>query len=255
MNVLLLEDEPLAVEEMRDLLARVAPEITILAALDSIAAGLRWLAAHPSPDLIFLDIHLADGLSFELFRRGAITCPVIFCTAYDAYALQAFQTNGVDYLLKPLTEDALRRSLAKVRSLQAHFTAPTATYDELARVLLQRTPRYRSSFLVAFRTKMLLLAVDQVAAVELVGGVAHLITFEGVRHVLTQSLEDLRRELDPDLFFLCNRQWLVARRAVLEVEPHFNRKLTMRLGVPTPEAILVSREKGPDFLRWLEGRQ
>jgi DNA-binding LytR/AlgR family response regulator len=258
MNVLLLEDEPLAAREMQDLLAEVAPDARLLAVLDSIATAERWLtdrgAHHPDqPELIFMDIHLADGLSFELFRRVPITCPVVFCTAYDAYALEAFHTNGVDYLLKPIGADDLRRSLDKVRALQRHFAPTAPPYEVLLRTLLQPARRYQNSFLVSYREKMMPIAVEQIAGFELTHGVTNLSTFDGQHFALPSSLEDIENHLDPAQFHRCNRQWIVARRAVLEVEPYFHRKLAVRLRVTTARPILVSKEKSTEFLRWLEG--
>lgn len=258
MTVLLLEDEYPAAERLQRLLLQAAPEARVVAVLDSVAAGLAWLTENLPPDLILADIHLADGLSLELFERTVVQSPVIFTTAYDAYAIRAFKTNSIDYLLKPIKLPELTAALTKLRQWQTPAApAPTdATAQRLER-LLDSLPRpaqsYKARFLVRSGEQLLPLPAGQVAWFQSRHEVTTLTALDGRRFVVDYTLEQLESLLDPRQFFRLNRQFVAHLPAVQRLHPYFNGKLKLDLAPSPADEVIVSREKASAFKQWLEG--
>ncbi|MCA8831121.1 LytR/AlgR family response regulator transcription factor [Hymenobacter pini] len=264
MNVLLLEDEYPAAERLQRLLRQAAPEAQVLAVLDSVAGALQWLDNNPAPDLILSDIQLADGLSLEVFEQTVVRSPVIFTTAYDAYAIRAFKANSVDYLLKPVKLAELTAALTKLHEWRtpATPTAPPAapTADETAQRLerlLDALPRperqFKTRFLVRSGEQLLPLAATQAAWFQSRHETTTLCTLDGRRFVVEYTLEQLESLLDPAQFFRLNRQLLAQLPAVQRLHPHFNGKLLVDLHPAPSEEVLVSREKAGAVKNWLEG--
>jgi two-component system LytT family response regulator len=262
MTVLLLEDEYPAAERLQRLLRQAAPEAQVLAVLDSVAGALSWLASNPAPDLILSDIQLADGLSLEVFEQAVVRSPVIFTTAYDAYAIRAFKANSVDYLLKPVKLTELTAALTKLREWRALAPASPATQpptDDTARRLerlLDSLPRpdqqYKTRFLVRSGEQLLPLPATQVAWFQSRHETTTLAATDGRRFVVDYTLEQLEALLDPRQFFRLNRQFIAQLPAVQRLHPHFNGKLLLDLH-PTPtDEVLVSREKATAVKSWLE---
>ena len=274
MTILLLEDEYPAAERLQRLLAQAAPEARVLAVLDTVAGALAWLAAHPAPDLILSDIQLADGLSLEIWEQAVVPSPVIFTTAFDAYAIRAFQANSVAYLLKPVKLAELQAALAKLRqwlkgelkvSSEAlkvdkdnqGFNSSLLTFNNPIERLLDALPRagrpYKMRFLVRQGEQLLPLPMAEVAWFLSRNETVTLVATDGRRFVLDYTLEQLEGRLDPTRFFRLNRQLIAQLPAVRRLHPHFGGKLLVELH-PTPaEEILVSREKAPALKAWLEG--
>ncbi|MBX0288872.1 LytTR family DNA-binding domain-containing protein [Hymenobacter sp. HSC-4F20] len=256
MTVLLLEDEYPAAERLQRLLQQAAPEAQVAAVLDSVASAVQWLSTHPAPDLILSDIQLADGLSLEIFDQLLVRSPVIFTTAYDAYAIRAFKTNSVDYLLKPVKLAELQAALTKLREWRA---APAASPDSARRLerLLDALPRpdrqYKTRFLVRSGEQLLPLAVSQVAWFQSRHETTTLATADNRRFVVDYTLEQLESLLDPAQFFRLNRQFIAQLPAVQRLHPHFNGKLLLELQPAPSEEVLVSREKAAAVKSWLEG--
>ncbi|MDQ2769872.1 MAG: LytTR family DNA-binding domain-containing protein [Bacteroidota bacterium] len=273
MTILLLEDEYPAAERLQRLLAQAAPEAQVLAVLDTVAGALAWLAAHPAPDLILSDMQLADGLSLEIWEQAVVPSPVIFTTAFDAYAIRAFQANSVAYLLKPVklaelqaaitklyaTRTAWRNEELRVRNeelLGADFNSSFLTLHSSLRIerLLDALPRpYKTRFLVRQGEQLLPLPVAEAAWFLSRHETVTLGCFDGRRFVLDYTLEQLESLLDPALFFRLNRQLLAQLPAVRRLHPHFGGKLLVELHPAPPEEILVSREKAGAVKAWLEG--
>ena len=267
MRILLLEDEYPAAERLQRLLAQAAPTAQVLAVLDTVAGALAWLAAHPAPDLILSDIQLADGLSLDVFAQAVVRSPVIFTTAYDQYALQAFRANGIDYLLKPLKLPELQAALAKFLELGARPHALGATAGapgasaSLASLerLLDALPRpqrpYKTRFLVRQGDNLLPLPTTEAAWFQSRHDTVTLATHNGRRFVVDYTLEQLEGLLDPSQFFRLNRQLLAQLPAVRRLVPHLGGKLLVELSpAPTgPDAVLVSKEKASAVKSWLEG--
>jgi DNA-binding LytR/AlgR family response regulator len=260
MTVLLLEDEYPAAERLQRQLLQAAPEAQVLAVLDSVAATLQWLDHNPAPDLILSDIQLADGLSLEVFEQAVVRSPVIFTTAYDAYAIRAFRANSVDYLLKPVKLLELQAALAKLREWRTHAAAtaaaPTQPAQRLER-LLDSLPRptqpYKTRFLVRHGEQLLPLPAAQVAWFQSRHETTTLVAQDSRRFVVDYTLEQLESLLDPRQFFRLNRQFLAQLPAVQRLHPHFNGKLLLELHPAPNEEVLVSREKANALKQWLEG--
>ena len=264
MTVLLLEDEYPAAERLQRLLREAAPEARVLAVLDSVAGALQWLATNPAPDLILSDIQLADGLSLEVFEQTVVRSPVIFTTAYDAYAIRAFKANSVDYLLKPVKLAELTAALTKLREWRgpasvAARPAPSAADDTAQRLerLLDSLPRpaqqYKTRFLVRHGEQLLPLPAAQAAWFQSRHETTTLVATDGRRFVVDYTLEQLEGLLDPRQFFRLNRQFLAQLPAVQRLHPHFNGKLLLDLQPAPSEDVLVSREKAGALKQWLEG--
>ena len=262
MTVLILEDEAITAEELRHYVCDIDPTIEVLASLETIEDAVHFLKTQPGPDLIFSDIQLADGLSFEVFEQVPVRCPVIFCTAFDEYAMQAFSTNGIDYVLKPFDRKAIAGSLSKFRTLQTAFqrNAPAPTPDQpnlnepLQRLIDQLRPTRRSSFLVNYKGKYYPIPVSEIAFFYTENEIVWLHKLGGEKYALDYTLDELETLLDPAQFYRANRQFIVRYDAIREFEPYFNRKLAVKLQPVTPEPVIISKAKAGDFMRWLEQR-
>ena len=269
LTVLLLEDEYPAAERLQRLLAQAAPEARVLAVLDTVSAALTWLAAHPPPDLILSDIHLADGLSLEIWEQAVVPSPVIFTTAYDAYAIRAFRANSVDYLLKPVKLAELQAALSKLRQWPGQESkmkneesrmvsaASDSILNSPIERLLDALPRpgrpYKTRFLVRQGEQLLPLPVAEAAWFLSRHETVTLVAADGRRFVLDYTLEQLESLLDPAHFFRLNRQLIAQLSAVRRLHPHFNGKLLVDLHPAPSEEVLVSREKASAVKAWLEG--
>ncbi|OWP62019.1 DNA-binding response regulator [Hymenobacter amundsenii] len=263
MTVLLLEDEYPAAERLQRILRQAAPEARVLAVLDTVAGALNWLDTNPAPDLILSDIQLADGLSLDVFEQTVVRSPVIFTTAYDAYAIRAFKANSVDYLLKPVKLTELTAALTKLREWRTPAAAtPTiaaATDDPARRLerLLDALPRpdrqHKTRFLVRHGEQLLPLPAAQAAWFQSRHETTTLTTLDGRRFVVDYTLEQLETLLDPTQFFRLNRQLIAQLPAVQRLHPHFNGKLLVDLQPAPSEEVLVSREKAGAVKGWLEG--
>ena len=262
MIVLLLEDEYPAAERLQRLLLQAAPEAQVAAVLDSVASTLQWLATNPAPDLILSDIQLADGLSLEVFEQTVVRSPVIFTTAYDAYAIRAFKANSVDYLLKPVKLAELTTALTKLREWRSPAVSPTTstpTDDTAQRFerLLDSLPRpgqqYKTRFLVRHGEQLLPLPATQAAWFQSRHETTTLAATDGRRFVVDYTLEQLEQLLDPRQFFRLNRQFLAQLPSVQRLHPYFNGKLLLDLQPAPSEEVIVSREKAGAVKQWLEG--
>lgn len=256
MTVLVLEDEYPAAEHLQRLLHQAAPTAQVVAVLDSVTTGLAWLNSNLPPDLILADIHLADGLSLELFERTVVRSPIIFTTAYDAYAIRAFKANSVDYLLKPIKLAELTAALTKLEQWRTPAPAAPDAAQRLER-LLDSLPRpdqhYKSRFLVRSGEQLLPLPADQAAWFQSRHEVTTLVALDGRRFVVDYTLEQLESLLDPRQFFRLNRQYVAHLQAVQRLHPYFNGKLKLDLAPSPTDEVVVSREKASAFKQWLEG--
>ena len=254
MTTILIEDEAPAARRLAKLLTELEPGLQILAQPDTIAGAVSALR-HNQPDLIFSDIRLADGLSFEAFRQVDVLCPIIFTTAYDEYAIRAFSVNSIDYLLKPIDPQKLAQSLAKFRQLRPAPPAESINFQVLMMQLLEqgeaRRPVYRSWFLVSYRDQLTSIPVEDVAYFRSEQKVTHLITMGGKLHPIGQTMDELETQLNPQLFFRVNRQFMVSVGAIGTIFTHFNGKLKLDLRPDTPHEVLISRDKASALKGWL----
>ncbi|TGE27949.1 LytR/AlgR family response regulator transcription factor [Hymenobacter metallicola] len=258
MNAFVIEDEPLAAKRLTDLLRRQNPPVQVRATADSVEAAVVLLqTASSPPDVLFLDIHLSDGLSFELFEKTEVRCPVIFTTAYDAYALRAFKVNSIDYLLKPIDEEELQAALHKLQNLQRTAAAPAPSFDAtlLNQVLQQLQPQnqYKKQFVVKVGEHLKVIPVESISYFFSLEKATFLQTRENRRFVVDQTLEQLEKLLDPREFFRLNRAYFVQHDAIQDIIHYTNSRLKTVLAPAAPEGdVLISRERVPAFRAWLE---
>ena len=246
MKALLIEDETAAARNLAAVLREVAPGVQIVATLESVAESIEWLRSNPQPDLLFMDIHLADGDSFRIFGAVEVTAPVIFTTAYDRYALEAFKVSSIDYLLKPINADDVRRALEKLRRLTSG-----ERLDYGSRVRSLAAQRQEEVFLVRVRDRIIPLQRDRIAYCYTSNEKVTACGFDGETYPLDKTLEALQALLPERDFFRANRQFIVARRAVTEIAVWFGSRLTLHLTVDTPERIVISKARVPEFKTWL----
>lgn len=251
MKIVIIEDEKLTAQDLELVLQEVNPDIEIIGILPSVKQAIHYFKNHPEPDLIFSDIQLGDGLSFDIFDEIPVKSPIIFCTAYDEYALQAFQQNGMDYVLKPFSTEAIRAALDKYQRFTDVFSKPMDQLKELRSLLEQARPQTSSSILVYHREKIIPIKISDIAVFYIENQLTHLITFDEKTYYLNKTLDQLEKKCGPD-FFRANRQYLINRQAVREASHHLSRKFTVKVAVSLPKSITVSKEKLPDFLAWLE---
>ena len=255
MKALLIEDEKAAVRNLQALLLEVAPDVEILAVLDSIIETIDWFGTHAMPDLVFLDIHLADGSAFEIFSHVEIACPIILTTSYDEYALRAFKVKSIDYMLKPIDGHDIRKALDKMDCLHGESSSPgnEPDYSSLIRAL-KKEESYKTHFLVPAKgDKLIPVSADMILFFHIDDGVVKAVLADGKECLFPQTLDELADSLNPALFFRVNRQYLISRKAVLDIDLWFNGRLSVNLKVPVTEKILVSKAKVGEFKEWFTG--
>ncbi len=249
MKILIAEDEAAAARQITQLIQAIQPDCTILAVLESVADTVTWLKNNPSPDLILMDIQLADGISFDIFRQTSVNAPVIFTTAYDEYALQAFKVNSIDYLLKPIDQTELRQAFEK-------FTRTTGagSLQEKINRLLDNIPiakAWKKRLVVKTHDGFESLHTEDITFFRAQDKQVFVQTIDGKEHLTDESLDELEKLLDPAHFFRLNRQYISSADSIEKIENHFNGKLKVQLRRCGDEDIYVSREKVPAFKLWL----
>ena len=249
MKVVIIEDEPRAMARLNDLLDELDAGVDVLAKIESVAEAVEWFRTNEAPDLIFIDIHLSDGSSFEIFDRVQLSSPIVFATAYDQYALKAFEVNSVDYLLKPIDRQALERSVSKFRAV--HSKSLSVDYSLISQMIEQKVSSYKTRFLVSKGPSLIPIEVGQIAYFYTLKGGVFLCTKANEQHMVNFNLEELEKMLDPHDFFRLNRQFIAHSESVVRVHNYFNSKLKIEL-FPVPDVeVLVSRLKAADFKRWM----
>lgn len=253
MKVLILEDESLSAKRASQLLTEYDTSIEVVDTLESIEDAVRWLHQNPEPDLLLLDIHLSDGLCFRLFEQVEVKSPVIFTTAYEQYALQAFKTNSIDYLLKPLDKADLMKALTKYHSLQ-HDRRVLSQGEvlQIRNALQTINKKYKNRFLVKFGDTIQFKNVEEIAYFFADDKHVYLVTQEGRKFLIDYNLESLEELLDPHLFFRVNRKLIVHIEAVQKVKSLLNSRLQVFLKPAFDQDIYVSKERNPEFKVWLD---
>ncbi len=225
MRVIIIEDETKTAKELKGMLQELDSEISIEAILPSVLSAIKWLKENPSPELIFSDIQLGDGLSFEIFREVHTEAPVIFCTAFDEYAIRAFESNSIDYLLKPIEEDVLQKSMEKYTRFKAHLLNASQYATNLNRVVGQMDPGYKQNILVHYREKIIPIRVPDIQFIYAADGSVYLHAPNDKSYPVQYTIELLESMLNPHQFFRANRQFIINRDAIRNIEHYFNRKL------------------------------
>lgn len=253
MNIVIIEDEALTVEDLRETLIEIDEQINVIKVLPSAQQAIDFFKKNTIPiQLIFSDIQLQDGLSFQIFKSIAITTPVVFCTAYNEYALHAFDSNGIDYILKPFSTETIEKALNKYKNLKNSLSKGIDTYEKVIALLeKQHSPKSRS-VLVHHKDKIIPISTDDIAVFYILNEVVHLRTFDGKNYTVSYTMEETENRVGIS-FFRANRQFLVHRNAVADAAQHFARKMVLHLNIPFEEEIILSKTRVPLFLDWLQG--
>ncbi len=254
MKALIIEDEALIAKELGTKIMQLADDVEVVEVLPSLKTAKKWFMQNAEPDLIFMDIQLSDGVSFELFDIYHLRCPVIFTTAYDEYALRAFKVNGVDYLLKPVDDDELKKAIEKSRNIIQSKTATPFDIQQLVKNLKEgnSSTLYKEKFIVHVRNTWLPVNTGNIACF-VRENLNYLFTFTGEKYILDFStLDEVEELLDPKKFYRANRQFIIHIDAIQSVKPHENAKLTAIIKPPLKFEADISREKAPAFKKWLD---
>lgn len=263
-TIIIIEDEKAAVRNLTSLLNEVEPDADIATILDSISSAIDWFGSHPMPDLVFMDIHLADGSAFEIFNHISITCPIIFTTAYDEYALRAFKVNSIDYLLKPICKEDIEHAFSKLGNLQDITATDKPQHDfpqqenELLQLIhsLKKQENYKSYFLIPIKgDKLLPVSVDMIQLFYIKDCQVKVVLTDESEYFFSQTLDELTDCLNPSLFFRANRQYLISREAIRDIDLWFNSRLSINLRYSgIKEKILVSKARVTEFKEWFSKR-
>jgi DNA-binding LytR/AlgR family response regulator len=247
-KVLIVEDEQLAQEHLQRLLRQIQPDIQVLDCLSTITQSVDWLQTHQA-DLIFMDIHLADGLSFSIFEKTSVQTPIIFTTAYDEYALKAFKVNSVDYLLKPIDEDDLCAALEKFAQRSA--PPPAINLEQLLQTMRQPPPNWQERFLVHRGERLMSVLTDQIAYFEGEDRYVYLVKTDGTRYIVDYRLSDLVQLLNPAHFFRLNRSFIAHFSAINGMVAMSKSRIKVDLLPITKRPVIVSTENCQEFKNWL----
>jgi DNA-binding LytR/AlgR family response regulator len=253
MKILIVEDESHSARKLKKLLEEIDPSIKIETCLESIEASVLWLKNHLQPDLIFMDIQLSDGISLEIFKQISINCPVIFTTAYDEYALQAFKVNSIDYLLKPIDKAELVKSLQKFDTLshQNYRSFEQSTREILFNSLKRNSVQHKARFLIKSGQGWTTIVIDDIAYFLSDRKVTFLVTHAGKKYIMNEALDELERQLNPYEFFRLNRQFIASVKSIAVIQKFFNGKLKLQLKPASEQEVIVGREKAKAFKEWL----
>lgn len=255
MKAIIIEDEEIIANALKNKIAKVAADVDILAILPSLKTARRWFAENAEPDLLFMDIQLSDGVSFDLFNDFELKCPVVFITAYDEYAIRAFKVNGVDYLLKPVKEAELATAIDKCRKINGATTEAPPDMAALIRSLANPSAgsKYKEKFIVSIRNQWMPVNTKDIACFskEILN---YIYLFTGERYMIDfVTLEEVEELLDPKQFYRANRQFIINIDAIQTVKPVENSKLIIKLKEPNQKLeIDMSRLKSPEFKKWMD---
>ena len=254
MKVLIIEDESPAFRRLQTVLEEVNPDANIVDVIDTVAESAKWFKNHQAPDIVFMDIQLSDGISFEIFEHVNIECPVIFTTAFDEYMLRAFKVNSIDYLLKPIKKEALALSLQKYNSMKSIFSGSlNANLNELVKQIRLDDRHFKSRFLVKIADAMISVETGDIAYFQTRHGVVHLVNRQGRKYLMDATLDELIQQLDPRSFYRANRQFIVHFDAIRKTHRYHKGKLLLEVTPTAEEQIIVSSEKATAFKQWLGG--
>ncbi len=256
LRVLIIEDEPFAQQELKRLLALVSPEIEILDYIDSIEDSILWFAHNPHPDLVFMDIQLSDGLSFEIFKSAKIQSPVIFTTAFDEYAIRAFKVNSIDYLLKPIDLKDIKAAIDKFEKIRNHYAGYSVELklEQIEKLVASIRPKteYKSRFIAKSGDQIKYINASDIAYFFADDTIVFMVTENYGKYIVEYSLNELEAFVDPKFFYRINRTYIAHIKSIVKVHKFFNSRLKIELKPPVEDHILVSRVKVPGFLSWME---
>ncbi len=252
MKVVLVEDEITASDQLTFLLNAIDSTIEVLKVLDSVKTAIEYFSSTHEASLIFMDIHLADGISFEIFEKVKIETPIIFTTAYDQYAIKAFKVNSIDYLLKPIDEDELSEAIQKFRNKSNDNNSLNNQINGMLQLLQTKPKSYKTTYLVHHRDELLPIKTENIAYFYIDTGVVKAITSENKAYIIDKKLEDIEDELNPEAFNRVNRQFIIHKSAIENIKHYFNGKLIVNINPIAKERIVVSKAKATGFKKWVD---
>ena len=252
-KVLIIEDEIAAAKRLQKMIGELMPEAEITNSLASITAAVEWLNANPSPDLIFADIHLADGSSFEIFKQVKIKCPVIFTTAYDQYALQAFKQNSIHYLLKPVKKEELNEAIERFRKMQSVKQTSAIDFEKMLSLINKPAVNYKERFIIRFGEHIKTIQVNDIAYFYTENKANFAVMKDGKRYPVDHNLDELEHLVDPKNFFRINRQFIIGYNSIAEMITYSKSRVLVKLNPPTKFETIVSTERSSSFKSWLAG--
>ena len=257
LKIIIIEDEIPAANRLKKLILDCVPDAQILEILDTVEEAIEWFKNNDEPDVVFSDIQLADGISFEIYEQVEVKCPIIFTTAYDQYAIKSFELNSIDYLLKPFTKEKLEKSFKKLRKIQfnksENDSLSTLNFNTLLENALNgKDDIYKQRFLISKGDTLIPIATADIAYIFTEDKAVLIKTHDGKNYFLTNSLDDIELQLDPSMFFRLNRQFITSLDAIEKISQYFNGKLKVKLKPTQGGEIIVSRAKTPVFKNWLE---
>lgn len=251
MKVLIIEDEEPAAKRLQKMLKEIEPGITVLENIVSVSSAVKWFTENESPDLVFSDIQLSDGLSFEIFKTVNITCPIIFTTAYDQYAIDAFKVNSIDYLLKPIKKEELVNAVNKFKKMTGPAAAPSIDINKLLQSLNTSGAEYKKRFVVRYGEHIKTINIEEVVYFYTEDKVNFLCTKDGRRFVIDFNLDSLETSLDPKTFFRINRQYIIGIHSIGEMFAYTKSRVLIKLIPPAKHETIVSTERSGEFKHWL----
>lgn len=249
MKAVIIEDEKIAADLLKNLICQLDEDIEVVTVLQTVEDSIEWLENNQHPDILFVDIHLADGSSFSIFEKTEVKCPIVFTTAYDEYSLKAFEVNSIDYLLKPINKVDLQRALNKYKNLRSH----DIDYKDFVNRFLsgaKNVDNYKEYFLVPERDKLIPLAAKDIAYVYIDLKLIKAVTYSGKVYYLNQNLDEMMNQLNTKMFFRANRQYIVSHDAIKDISIWFGNKISLNLVMPTEEKIIVSKARVSEFKNW-----
>lgn len=255
MKTIIVEDEYAAAKNLAAILQEIQPDIEILAVLESVSEATEWICSNPAPDLGFFDVQLSDKSVFHVFENCEVKFPVIFTTAYSQYAIKAFKVNSLDYILKPVNKEDVEFALEKYTNLklQSQEQNEDKIFSMLRDMQKHFPGNYKRSLLVHYKDRLIPIDTQSIAFFSIEEGTVYVYTKDNKKFPISQNLESLEKQLDPALFFRANRQYIVSRNAIKEVNQYFNNKLSLHTQPASKEKIIISKARVPELKTWLEG--
>jgi DNA-binding LytR/AlgR family response regulator len=252
-KVLIIEDEVAASKRLQKMLAELMPDATVISVLVSIANAINWFNDNKQPDLVFADIHLADGSSFEIFKQVKIDCPVIFITAYDQYALQAFKHNSIHYLLKPVKKEELQEAIEKFRKTHAGKSHNTIDFEKMLSVFKQPVANYKERFIIRFGEHIKTIETQDIAYFYTENKANYAVMKDGKRYPVDHNLDELEQLINPKSFFRINRQFIISYNSITEMVSYSKSRVLIKLNPLSKLETIVSTERSAAFKSWLAG--
>jgi DNA-binding LytR/AlgR family response regulator len=251
MRILIVEDEPMAATRLQQLVLELEPSAQVLTRLDSVKRTVTWLKSNEIPDLILLDIQLADGISFQIFDEVSVQCPIIFTTAYNEYALRAFKVNSIDYILKPIDKEELKQALEKFKRLTKPVSQPNLM-ESIANAMELLTKKYKTRFVVKVGEHLRSIETSEILFFYSQDKTTFAQTTEGRKHILDYTMEQVEEMMDPAKFFRISRKYMVTANSIQDMINYTNSRLRLVLKTSDDKEIIVARERVQEFKSWLD---